>query len=101
MSEAVAIHILDREYTIGCAAGERDSLLDAAGLLDRKMRELRSEHRLASIDRLAILAALEFAHELQQSERRQLARETGVRDTIARINVRLDEVLAGLGTHAV
>lgn len=100
MSEAVAVHILDREYMIGCAAEERESLLAAANLLDRKMRELRNEHRLATIDRIAVLVALEFAHELQQAERRQLARDNGLRDAIERVNVRLDEVLAGLGAHA-
>ncbi|PKL97678.1 MAG: cell division protein ZapA, partial [Gammaproteobacteria bacterium HGW-Gammaproteobacteria-7] len=55
MSEAVSLHILDREYTVGCADGERDSLISAARLLDEKMREVRNGNRMASIDRIAIL----------------------------------------------
>jgi cell division protein ZapA len=66
MSEPVTVRILDREYTIGVEPGERDSLLAAARLLDARMRELRGNNRMVTPDRLAVLAALHLAHELQQ-----------------------------------
>ena len=65
-SEPVNIRVLDREYTIGVSADERDSLVAAAKLLDAKMREIRGANRMAAIDRIAVLAALNLAHELQQ-----------------------------------
>ena len=65
-SEPVNIRVLDREYTIGVNADERDSLVAAAKLLDAKMREIRGANRMAAIDRIAVLAALNLAHELQQ-----------------------------------
>ena len=65
-SEPVAIHVLDREYTVGVEPGERDSLMAAAKLLDGKMREVRGANRMAAVDRIAVLAALNLAHELQQ-----------------------------------
>ena len=65
-SEPVSVHILDREYTVGVNPDERDSLLSAARLLDSKMREVRGSNRMAAIDRIAVLAALNFAHELEQ-----------------------------------
>ena len=79
-SEPVSIRVLDREYTVGVAPTERDSLLSAAKLLDTRMRELRGANRMAAIDRVAVLAALNLAHELQQlrdaqqSQDRELAR---------------------------
>jgi cell division protein ZapA len=74
-SEPVAIHVLDREYTVGVEPGERDSLMAAAKLLDGKMREVRGANRMAAVDRVAVLAALNLAHELQQ-----LRDENGTRD---------------------
>ena len=64
-SEPVNIHVLDREYTIGVEPDERDSLMAAARLLDAKMREVRGSNRMAAVDRIAVLAALNLAHELQ------------------------------------
>lgn len=82
-SQPVSIRLLDREYTVGCEPDERDSLLAAAKLLDSKMREIRGGNRMAALDRVAVLAALNFAHELQQlrnedeGSNRQLARSLG------------------------
>lgn len=81
--QPVSIRLLDREYTVGCEPDERDSLLAAAKLLDDKMREIRGGNRMAALDRVAVLAALNFAHELQQlrqqddSSNQALARSMG------------------------
>lgn len=65
MSEPIAVNILDREYLIGAPAEERTSLLAAAAYLDEKLRALRSgANRGGGLDRIAILAALNIAHEL-------------------------------------
>jgi cell division protein ZapA len=64
-SEPVNIRVLDREYTIGVEADGHDSLIAAARLLDSKMREVRGANRMAAVDRIAVLAALNLAHELQ------------------------------------
>ena len=65
-SEPVNIRVLDREYTIGVEPDGRDSLVAAAKLLDSRMREVRGSNRMAAVDRIAVLAALNLAHELQQ-----------------------------------
>ena len=82
-SEPVSIRLLDREYTVGVEPAERDSLVAAARLLEAKMREIRGSNRMAALDRVAVLAALNFAHELQQlrnedeSSNREIARSLG------------------------
>ena len=65
-SEPVTIRILDREYTVGVSDPERASLTAAARMLDTRMRELRGTNKMVSPDRLAVLTALNLAHELQQ-----------------------------------
>ncbi|MCR6495388.1 cell division protein ZapA [Thermomonas sp. S9] len=66
MSAPVTVRILDREYTVGVSEDERDSLMAAARLLDARMRELRGGNKMVAADRLAVLTALNLAHELQQ-----------------------------------
>jgi len=89
-NEAVNVRILDREYTVGVPAEERESLLSAARLLEDKMREVRGGNRIAAVDRVAVLAALNLAHELQQLRIEQRARERELTQTLAAINRRLD-----------
>ncbi|TWT22646.1 cell division protein ZapA [Luteimonas marina] len=91
-NEAVSVHLLDREYTVGVAPDERESLVAAAKLLDGRMREVRGSNRMAAVDRVAVLAALNLAHELQQ-----LRVENAQRDgEIARLLEDLQRKLDGL-----
>jgi cell division protein ZapA len=93
-SEAVSIRILDREYTVGVAPGERDSLAAAARVLDQKMREVRGANRMAAVDRVAVLAALNLAHELQQLRDEQGGRDGEVAQALAALQRTLDDALA-------
>lgn len=90
MSEAVNIRILDREYTVGVDPGERDSLLAAARMLEAKMREVRGGNRMAAVDRVAVLAALNLAHELEQLRNEHQSRDRELVRTLAELNRRLD-----------
>ena len=67
-SEPVSVRVLDREYMVGVSDAERDSLASAARMLDARMRELRGTNKMVAPDRLAVLTALNLAHELQQRE---------------------------------
>jgi cell division protein ZapA len=93
-SEPVSVHILDREYTVGVEAGERSSLMAAAKLLDSKMREVRGSNKMAAVDRVAVLAALNLAHELQQLRDERGARDLEFSRTLGELHRKLDGVLA-------
>lgn len=58
------VSILDREFRVACPDDERGELLDAVKYLDTKMREIRDAGKIASVERIAIMAALNIAHEL-------------------------------------
>ena len=91
-SEPVNIRILDREYTVGCEPDERDSLLAAAKLLDQKMREIRGSNRMAALDRVAVLAALNLAHELQQARTEGERRDRELARTVGAMQRKLDDL---------
>lgn len=92
-TEPVEVRILDREYTVGVPAGERDSLQAAARLLDSRMREIRGSNRMVSLDRLAVRAALNLAHELQQAREERDARERELARVLDTLDRRLDSLL--------
>lgn len=63
-TNAVSIKILNKEYRINCPVGEEESLIKSANYVEEKMREVRTSGKIISLDRLAIMAALNIAHEL-------------------------------------
>lgn len=64
----VTVHILDKEYRILCEDGEQNDLLASARFLDQKMREIRSSGKVIGTDRIAVMSALNIAHELLQQQ---------------------------------
>ncbi|HKB60024.1 MAG TPA: cell division protein ZapA [Gallionellaceae bacterium] len=62
--QTLEVKILDRELRVACPEDERAELLDAVAYLDRKMREIRDGGKVISVERIAIMAALNIAHEL-------------------------------------
>ncbi|MDO2947944.1 cell division protein ZapA [Aeromonas simiae] len=62
--EAVEIVILGRPYKVSCPAGQQDALQAAAVQLTEKLSDLRQRSRVSSNEQLAIMAALNFCHEL-------------------------------------
>lgn len=62
----VVVHILDKEYRIGCLKGEEEGLYASAKLLDTKLRGIRSSGKVIGTDRMAVMVALNLAHELLQ-----------------------------------
>lgn len=93
MSDPVAVRILDREYLVGCTPEERDGLMSAAHLLDARMRDIRSSNRMAGIDRIAVLAALNLAHELMQSKGGSGDKDREITRTLADLTRRIDGLL--------
>lgn len=60
----VDVNILGREFTVACTEEERPALLEAVSFLDKKMRDIRDTGKIVGVERIAIMAALNLAHEL-------------------------------------
>ena len=63
----MSVRILEKEYIVACAPEERTELLDSAEYLNGRMREIRDSGKIVGLDRIAVMAALNLAHELHHS----------------------------------
>jgi cell division protein ZapA len=94
-SEApVSVNILDREFLIGCTPEEKPGLIAAASYLDAKMREIRNNARSAGVDRIAVMAALNIAHELMQLRQHNDSDNGALAQHLQMLRAKLDGVLA-------
>ena len=96
MSEPVAVTILDREYRVACEPEERASLVAAAVLVDTRMREIRNSARTATMDRIAVMAALNIAHDFLQTSQQATQQVSSLGSEIDSVVGRLDVALASL-----
>lgn len=66
---AVPIRIIGKEYIVACPVGEQASLISSAKQVDGKMRELRRSGKIIGSERIAVITALNLAHELNSATR--------------------------------
>lgn len=66
--EHLSVSILGREYRLACTPDEKDALLKSAQLVDAKMQTIRDAGKVMGADRIAVMAALQFAHELMSAQ---------------------------------
>jgi cell division protein ZapA len=93
-TSTLEVFILDKSYRINCPENEQESLRASAQYLDRKMREIRSSGKIIGLERIAVIAALNIAHELLNASQKA---ESGAVDAadlqrlISRIDLTLDK----------
>ena len=89
----VDIRVLGKDYRIACADEEKQDLLESARYLDQKMREVRDTGRVVGLERVAVMAALNIAHELAQATRQDKLSSQDLCDRLVRIQEKIDAVL--------
>ena len=89
--QPVSLNILDKEYKIACAAEEKDTLINSARELDRQMRKIRDTGKVNGADRIAVLAALNLAHDLVAANRGTGEADLGSR--LANLRTKIENVL--------
>ena len=62
--QGVDVNIMGREFKVSCTDDEREGLITAVNYLDKKMRDIRDTGKVIGVERIAIMAALNLAHEL-------------------------------------
>ena len=60
----LTVRILGKDYIIACPEGEEDELLRSASYVDEKMQLIRRSGKVMGTDRIAVMAALNIAHEM-------------------------------------
>ena len=66
--KALQINVMGREFRVACPESEQKELLEAVDYLNRKMDEIRDNGKVIGVERIAIMAALNIAHELLNTQ---------------------------------
>ncbi|AAQ58175.1 cell division protein ZapA [Chromobacterium violaceum] len=64
----VDIELLGRHFTIGTPQGEQETLLEAVRLLEGKIATIQQHGKVMDADKIAIMAALNIAHDLLKTK---------------------------------
>jgi cell division protein ZapA len=88
-SNTLEVKILEKDFLVACPPDKKPALREAASLLDQKMREIRATGKVHGSERIAVMAALNFAYDLLQAN----ACSIGDMDLLSHIERRLDEAL--------
>jgi cell division protein ZapA len=62
--KGLQINVMGREFRVACPEDEQKGLLEAVAYLNKKMGEIRDNGKVIGLERIAIMAALNIAHEL-------------------------------------
>ena len=91
--KALGVRLLDKEYRIACPEGEEDKLLSTARYLDNRMKEIRSSGKVIGTERIAVMAALNLAHELLTSQQGQAEQADAAARRVASLRERVEAAL--------
>ena len=89
----VSVRIMEKEYVVACPYEERSALLDAAEFLNARMREIRDTGKVVGLDRIAVMAALNLAHEFLKGKDRESRLDNGVGQRVRALRERVESSL--------
>ena len=89
----VSVRIMEKEYVVACPYDERSALLDAAEFLNARMREIRDTGKVVGLDRIAVMAALNLAHEILKGKDRESRLDNGVGQRMRALRERVEGAL--------
>ncbi|MCZ6517626.1 MAG: cell division protein ZapA [Gammaproteobacteria bacterium] len=89
----VNVKILEKEYEVACPANERADLLDSAEMLNGKMREIRDSGKVAGLDRIAVMAALNLANDLLKARDQGEVLESAAKERLQAMRERVETAL--------
>ena len=89
----VSVRIMEKEFVVGCPYEERSALLDAAEFLNARMREIKDSGRVVGTDRIAVMAALNLAHEYLMNKDREGRLDSGIGQKVRALRERVEGAL--------
>lgn len=78
--------IMDQAYTLSCPETEQKALLAAVEKVNETMCGIRDAGRVKLRDRIAVLAALNIAHEPVEPDPAEVARQKRIKGLIQRMD---------------
>jgi cell division protein ZapA len=89
----VKLRIMDKEVQLACKVGEEDELAKAAAYIDQSMKELRGRNSTSSIEKIAIVAAINTAAELMKSRSAKSGEHPELTERLSAMNAKLEDLL--------
>jgi cell division protein ZapA len=89
----VSVRIMEKEYVVACPYEERSALLDAAEFLNARMRDIKDGGKVVGLDRIAVMAALNLAHEFLKGKDRETRADTGAGGRVRALRERVEGAL--------
>lgn len=92
-NEPISVSIMDREYQFACLPEERAALKEAAELLDGRMREVKASGNLMTLERVAVMTALNMSDEILKMRQDGVQRAEKVDRRIRQLADQIDDAL--------
>ena len=92
-SQPVSLNIMGKEYRIACDEEEQEDLIYSAQKLDVQMRKMRDSGKITGPDRIAVMAALNLAHELQMMKNKNAELNLRLSESLAKLSHKIENVL--------
>jgi cell division protein ZapA len=89
----LTINLLGREFRVACKEGEESALLASVEFVNRRMKEVRDTGKVVGNERIALMAALNIAHELLSNPGKSSAPAAADGGAIRRRIVAMQETL--------
>ncbi len=89
----IYVKILDREFQVACPEGIENELTKAAEILDNKMQEIRNSGKIVGVERIAIMAALNLAHDMLQKQQQKVEYINSIDERIRCLQEKIDAAL--------
>ena len=91
--KTVTLSILGKEYKIACDYEEEESLIESAKQLHDKMSKIRNSGKIPGDDRIAVMVALNIAHELQILKEENLKLNQNLNECLSNMRHKIENVL--------
>lgn len=90
---SVTLMIMGKEYKIICDLEEQDDLIYSAQQLDAQMRKMRDSGKVNGPERIAVMAALNLAHELQVLKNQNAMLKLSLNEALTNMSHKIENVL--------
>jgi len=91
--QPVSLIIMGKEYRIACDPEEQDDLIHSAQQLDVQLRKMRDSGKITGPDRIAVMAALNLAHELQMMKNQNALLNQRLSECLTKLSHKIENVL--------
>jgi cell division protein ZapA len=90
---AVDIAILGRHFKVGSPMEEVEELHQTAAVLNKKLEEIQAKTNIKNLEHLAVMAALNFCHELRKERHKTIEYTNTVDDRIQLLQDTIERAL--------